>query len=98
MYVPFGDWLRQRRKDANLNQLELAEAAATRNIYLSYFECGDRLPHWALAVRIADVLGISINEMAVRLVTERLMKIDEGRIFLAEAAAGRLTNGEGVPQ
>lgn len=60
----FGEFIRLRRTQLNLNQHEVAARADTTQGYLSKIENGEREPTLTLALKICDVLGLDINEFA----------------------------------
>lgn len=60
----FGDWLRQRRKDAGLTQLELAEAMGRGRTYIVKIENGSiGTPQPEQRAAIHSVLGSSEEEL-----------------------------------
>lgn len=93
--MPFGHWLRLKRLELGLTQLELAARTGLRNVAISHFELGYRLPTRRDATLLADQLDLALEEIIFRSVRERLLKTDEGRIFLAAVRAGRLYDDDG---
>jgi predicted ATPase/transcriptional regulator with XRE-family HTH domain len=75
--IPFGGWLKQRRKELGLTQYELAEALSISHIMLVKIEAGQRRPSSQMAGMLADYLGI---------------RADEREAFVVYARAGRAAN------
>ena len=61
---PFGDLIRRRRSEFGLSQAELAEAAGVHPRQLRRYEADEQQPALAVAVRIAEALGASLDELA----------------------------------
>lgn len=59
--------LRAIRERQGLTQAKLAELIETDAAVISHYEAGTRGPAWATALRIADVLGCSLDELAGRI-------------------------------
>jgi transcriptional regulator with XRE-family HTH domain len=55
--------LRQARKAHRLSQAELAEKVGCRQTFISSLERGYRPGRSAVPARIADVLGVSVDEL-----------------------------------
>jgi transcriptional regulator with XRE-family HTH domain len=55
--------LQDARKKANMTLEELAEAAGTSKDYVWQLETGRREPKVSLALKIADALGYSVEEL-----------------------------------
>jgi predicted ATPase/DNA-binding XRE family transcriptional regulator len=58
----FGPWLRQLRTDHDLTQERLADVVGCAPETIRSFESGRRRPSQALALRLAQVLGLSSSE------------------------------------
>lgn len=50
---------RQRREDLRLSQREVADAAGVAAGSVHRWESGERLPRAALALKLADILGVT---------------------------------------
>lgn len=61
-----GDVMRQRRADLGLSQAALAQAAGVDTRQIRRYEAGDQQPLLSVGIAIADVLGISVSELAGR--------------------------------
>jgi transcriptional regulator with XRE-family HTH domain len=64
--VELGDVLRQRRTQLGLSQADLAEAAGVHLRQIRRYESGEQQPVLSVAVRLADALGLTMNELAGR--------------------------------
>lgn len=62
----FGAWLRVQIKRRGLTQTEFAERAGTVQSVVSRWIRGERLPDTDSCDRIADALGVHIDEVLVR--------------------------------
>ena len=62
--IPFGVWVRRRRRALELTQQRLGELVACATITVRKIETGERRPSRAMAERLADVLGIDTGERA----------------------------------
>ena len=58
-----GDFIRKRRKDKNLTQMELAERLNVSNRTISKWENGNCLPDYSIFNDLCNELDISINEL-----------------------------------
>ena len=85
----FGAWLRAARESRSLTQLDLGDLTGIANVTISHFETDRRLPTLSQAAALSSELFIDMNEVATRIVKERLMKTLEGRILMAEFRDGR---------
>ena len=56
--------LKGLRAAAGLTQDELARRTGVRRLSVSQWECGRRAPSLATARRIAQALGVSVDELA----------------------------------
>ncbi|MCL2862344.1 MAG: helix-turn-helix domain-containing protein [Firmicutes bacterium] len=61
-----GQSIKTARKFAGLSQVELAKNIGTTHAAISYWENDINIPNVADCWRIADVLGISIDELVGR--------------------------------
>src|SRR5690242_6283732 len=62
VYVHFGSWLKQHRKEAGISQEELAEQMACSESTLRKIEAGERLPSRQIALLIAGLFGVPADE------------------------------------
>lgn len=62
----FGQILRQKRKEKELKQWELAEAVGTSQQVVSQWERNGKWPNLFTAVCIADALDCTLDELAGR--------------------------------
>lgn len=60
------DVIRQRRSELRMSQADLAKAAGVDTRQIRRYENGDQQPLFSVAVKIADVLGVSLGELAGR--------------------------------
>jgi transcriptional regulator with XRE-family HTH domain len=61
---PFGELVRRRRSEIGLSQSDLAHAVGVHPRQLRRYESGEQQPALAVAVRIAQTLGASLDELA----------------------------------
>ena len=54
--------LKARREAAGLTQAQLAAAVGVTQPCLVYIEQGKKFPSWSTACKLADMLGISLDE------------------------------------
>ena len=80
--LTFGSWLRQRRKELNITQEELAERLGISWITLRKLEAGERHPSGQVALLLAGYLRLPA---------------DEHQAFVAFARTGRQGSGEVSP-
>ena len=59
--------LRAIRERQGMTQAKLAELAGTDAAVISHYEAGTRGPAWSTAIRLADALGCSLDELAGRI-------------------------------
>lgn len=59
----FPDNLRNARVKAGYTQEELADKIGTSKVQVSRYESGMRLPNILIAVHIADILGVTCEEL-----------------------------------
>src|ERR687884_1530665 len=62
IHSSFGSWLRQRRREAGIARDDLAERAACSSITLQKIEAGERRPSRQLALILAQVFSVPIDE------------------------------------
>jgi transcriptional regulator with XRE-family HTH domain len=60
--IPFGSWLRQRRRMLDLTQQELADQAGCARITLRRIESGELKPSKELARILLEKVGIPAQE------------------------------------
>jgi transcriptional regulator with XRE-family HTH domain len=63
---PLGDVLRRQRQALGLSQAALAEGAGVHLRQIRRYESGEQQPVLAVAARLADTLGVSVDELAGR--------------------------------
>jgi transcriptional regulator with XRE-family HTH domain len=75
----FAQRLRDLRNSRNLTQTRLAELLAISPRVYSRWETGDVTPHFDTIVRLADILGVSLDELAGRkdISTENMIRNPE---------------------
>src|SRR4051794_18077730 len=61
--MPFGQWLKQRRKELDLTQEELAERLGCSKIAIRKLEAGARRPSRQVAELLADLLKVPAIEI-----------------------------------
>ena len=85
----FGAYISRLRKKADMTQSELAEQLNLTRQAISKYECGDSFPDISILIEIADVFGITLdNLIGSGNPSEREAAILEG------AAGGRDVSGE----
>ncbi|NJM06760.1 helix-turn-helix transcriptional regulator, partial [Candidatus Gracilibacteria bacterium] len=62
--VDFGGWLRQRRRELDLTQADLAQRVGCSTITIRKLESGLRVPSRQMATLLADVLLLPTDERA----------------------------------
>lgn len=62
--IPFGAWVRRRRRARDLTQQQLGDLVGCATITVRKIETGERRPSRAMAERLADVLGVDVDERA----------------------------------
>lgn len=60
--LPFGYWLRRKRKALDLTQAQFAERVGCSKAAIRKFEAGERYPSQAMAERLAEILAIPLQE------------------------------------
>ncbi|WMJ86972.1 helix-turn-helix domain-containing protein [Anaerocolumna sp. MB42-C2] len=59
----FGAYISRLRKKADMTQSELAERLNLTRQAISKYECGDSFPDISILIEIADVFGITLDEL-----------------------------------
>jgi transcriptional regulator with XRE-family HTH domain len=54
------------RAEKRISQVQLSEATGLMQSWISNVEHGRRNPSWSNVVRLAEGLGVSVSELAVR--------------------------------
>jgi transcriptional regulator with XRE-family HTH domain len=62
----FADQLRKLRSARNVTQTRLAQLLAVSPRVYNRWETGDALPHFDTCIKIAEALGVSLDELAGR--------------------------------
>src|SRR6266571_1554686 len=62
--VKLPEVMRRRRTELGMSQAALAKAVGVDVRQIRRYEAGDHQPAFSVAVNIADVLGISLDELA----------------------------------
>ncbi len=62
--IPFGVWVRRRRRALDLTQQQLGKLVGCATITIRKIEAGERRPSERMAERLADVLGIGTDELS----------------------------------
>ena len=96
--MTFGAWLRAQRLAMNLTQDALGGLAGIANTRISDYENDRRLPSFDDAVALAYELQLNVYETVTRMMKERLMATEEGRIFMAEFRAGRFYDDDDLTE
>ena len=65
-----GTVLRKKREELGLQQTQMAQEIGISQAYYSYLERGERNPDFYLVWMICKVLGLSLNEVEVALMTD----------------------------
>ncbi|MEA2574525.1 MAG: hypothetical protein QOH93_1823, partial [Chloroflexia bacterium] len=60
--IAFGEWLKKRRKDLDLTQMDLAERIGCSPFAIQKFEAGTRRPSRQIARLLAEELGVPEQE------------------------------------
>ena len=61
--VKIGKFIAERRKRANLTQMQLAETLGITDRAISKWENGKSLPDSSIMLELCDVLGITVNDL-----------------------------------
>ncbi len=59
----FGKNCKTLRESRGMSQSELADKVGVRPPMINYIEAGTKLPSLALGLRIADILGTTVDEL-----------------------------------
>ena len=59
------NWLKNLRKENDLNLREMAELMGISRQYYSYIEKGERLPDltFSMVIKLSELFGISLNDI-----------------------------------
>lgn len=66
-----GESVKKLRTDKGMTQEELAEAVGVQTSMIGHIERGMKIPSLAVALKLGDVLGCTVDEMCQGLYTER---------------------------
>lgn len=58
------EMLRKRRKELGMSQDDLAKKIGVSKVAVCWYENGERTPKYDVFIRIADVLGLTLNELS----------------------------------
>ena len=61
--MTFAESLRLKRKECRLTQIQLCKLLGVSQSMVSQYECGKRTPSIYIAVRIAQILGTTCEDM-----------------------------------
>ena len=61
--IKIGKFIAERRKKANLTQMQLAEKLGITDKAISKWERGIAMPDTSIMLKLCDILGISVNEL-----------------------------------
>ena len=61
--VKIGKFIAERRKNANLTQMQLAEMLGITDRAVSKWETGKAMPDSSLMLELCEILGISVNDL-----------------------------------
>ena len=61
--IKIGRFIAERRKKANLTQMQLAEKLSITDKAISKWERGIAMPDTSIMLKLCDILGISVNEL-----------------------------------
>ena len=61
--IKIGRFIAERRKKANLTQMQLAEKLSITDKAVSKWERGVAMPDTSIMLKLCDILGISVNEL-----------------------------------
>lgn len=64
--MKFGNNCRLFRERMGISQSELADKVGVRPPMINFIENGTKIPSLALSIRIADVLGVSLDSLCGR--------------------------------
>lgn len=60
--IRFGEVVFERRLRAGLTQVGLGEMIGVTSVMISYYENGHKLPSWPTAIKLARVLGCTLED------------------------------------
>ena len=78
----FGRRLTESRKEAGLSRDDIVKRASVSLSALAAYERGEKIPPMEIAVKIADVLGVSLDWLAGREVVEKPLQTMKDAINL----------------
>jgi DNA-binding XRE family transcriptional regulator len=61
------DNVRRLRKERELTQIELGQAVGVGQTSIANIESGNQVPSLPLAVKLAEVLGVSLDELVTEI-------------------------------
>lgn len=61
--IKIGKFIAERRKGANLTQMQLAEKLGITDRAVSKWETGKAMPDSSIMLELCDILGISVNDL-----------------------------------
>src|SRR5215207_10737477 len=62
VHISFGEWLKQRRREAGITRDDLAERTACSSITLQKIESGERRPSRQIALSLAELFHVPVDE------------------------------------
>jgi len=83
--IEFGKYLRTIRESKNIPQRIVAHAIDVDTSTLSKMELGERQITTAMLPGLANVLEISIKELQIKYISEKIISDFEGQQYLKEA-------------
>ena len=96
---PFAIKLFQALIDAEMTQKQLAELTGLTQVSISRYICGDRIPNSAVAKKLADALGVSVDSLCILdAVKYRIEKDYELNGFISKQAVIDAILGDGPPE
>ncbi len=104
-HASFGGIIRRLRQDLGLSQAELARTAGVHLRQIRRYESGEQQPVLPVAVRLADALGVTVNQLAGQ-PSDRIQldgtwwaawqTFNEGRELIATQPVGLTQHGPSV--
>jgi transcriptional regulator with XRE-family HTH domain len=104
-HTDFGEIIRRLRQDLGFSQAELARAAGVHLRQIRRYESGEQQPVLPVAVRLADALGVTVNQLAGQ-PSDRIQldgtwwaawqTFNEGREMIATQPVGLTQHGPAV--
>ena len=61
--IKIGKFIAERRKNANMTQMQLAEKLGITDRAVSKWETGKAMPDSSIMVELCDILGITVNDL-----------------------------------